>query len=335
VRLVRPRDQGGYGLDALWNDDLHHSAMVALTGRREAYYTDYLGSPQELVSGVKYGYLYQGQRYKWQKQRRGTPSFGVPRTAFVNFIQNHDQVANSARGARVHALTSPARFRAMTGLFLLAPGTPMLFQGQEFAASSPFLYFADQKPELAQAIRAGRREFLAQFPSLALPEWDDAFPDPGDRRTFERCILDHGERERHAEVWALHRDLLALRRTDAGLGAPAGLDGAVLGPRSFLLRYFGASGDDRLLVVNLGPDVQLDPAPEPLLAPPSGRLWEVRWSSEARAYGGNGTPALDTEENWRLPAESAVLLGPGAEREGRAGPPARRAVADAAWRGRR
>src|SRR5207237_6410967 len=141
TKLVRPVEQGGYGLDMLWNDDFHHSALVALTGRSEAYYTDYRGTPQEFVSMAKYGYLYQGQRYKWQKKRRGTPTFGLPPAAFVNFIQNHDQVANSLRGLRAHRLTSFGRYKAMTALLLLLPGTPMLFQGQEFAASSPFLYF--------------------------------------------------------------------------------------------------------------------------------------------------------------------------------------------------
>src|SRR5580658_6033488 len=96
--LVRPESTGGYGLDALWNDDFHHSALVALTGRNEAYYSDYLGKPQEFISAAKYGYLYQGQWYSWQHQRRGTPAFDLPPAAFVNFIQNHDQVSNSARG---------------------------------------------------------------------------------------------------------------------------------------------------------------------------------------------------------------------------------------------
>ena len=135
--LIRPPARGGYGLDGLWNDDYHHSAMVALTGRNEAYYTDYQGKPQEFISAVKYGFLFQGQRYKWQRNRRGTPAWGLPPAQFVTFIQNHDQIANSARGERVHRLASPGNLRAMTALLLLGPNTPMLFQGQEFAASSP------------------------------------------------------------------------------------------------------------------------------------------------------------------------------------------------------
>ena len=165
IRVVQPPEEGGYGVDAVWNDDFHHSAMVAATGRNEAYYTDYLGAPQEFVSALKWGYLYQGQRYKWQKKRRGTASLGLAPSTFVTFLQNHDQVANSASGERLHALTSPAKFRALTGLLLLAPGTPMLLQGQEFAASTPFLFFAHHKPELAKTVRKGRAEFLAQFAS--------------------------------------------------------------------------------------------------------------------------------------------------------------------------
>ena len=139
-RLVRPVEEGGYGLDAVWNDDYHHSALVALTGHREAYYTDYLGQPQEFVSAAKHGYLYQGQRYAWQQKNRGTPAWGLAPASFVSYLENHDQVANSLRGMRLHQLTSPGRYRALTTLTLLGPGTPMLFQGQEFASSKPFLY---------------------------------------------------------------------------------------------------------------------------------------------------------------------------------------------------
>ena len=145
VKVLRPRDRGGYGMDALWNDDFHHSAMVALSGRHQAYYSDYRGAPQEFISAAKWGYLFQGQWYKHHKQRRGTPCLDLKPQAFVTFMQNHDQIANSAAGLRCHMLTSPGRYRAMTALMLLGPGTPMLFQGQEFAASSPFYYFADHE----------------------------------------------------------------------------------------------------------------------------------------------------------------------------------------------
>jgi maltooligosyltrehalose trehalohydrolase len=318
ARMIRD-----FGLDGLWNDDFHHTAMVALTGRSEAYYSDYRGTPQEFVSSAKYGFLYQGQRYKWQRHRRGTPTFGLDPHAFVNFIQNHDQVANSARGLRAHALTSPGRLRALTALMLLLPSTPMLFMGQEFAASAPFHYFADHEPDLAEKVRRGRAEFLAQFRSIATRETRARLPDPGALETFERCKLDHAERDTHREAYELHRDLLRLRRGDAVFSAqePRALDGAVLGAQAFVLRFFGVEGDDRLLVVNFGPDLSLNPAPEPLLAPPAGKVWRAVWSSEDYAYGGTGTPALETKNNWCLPGEASVALAPADPAE--AGDPAR------------
>lgn len=311
VDLVAPCDENGCGLDGLWNDDFHHSAMVALTGRNEAYYTDYLGTPQEFVSEIKYGFLYQGQWYKWQGKRRGSPTFGVPASAFITFLQNHDQVANSFRGVRIHELTSPGRYKALTALMLLGPGTPMLFQGQEFAASSPFLYFADHDDELAGLVFTGRAEFLKQFRSLNCPEIDFTRADPANPETFVRSKLDFADRERHADVYTLHRELLRLRREDPVFAAQRAdrIDGAVLAAEAFVLRWFGGKEVDRLLVVNLGRDLHLYPAPEPLLAPPRGMRWDVLWSTEDPGYGGCGTPPLDTpEEGWRIPGHAAVAL---------------------------
>jgi maltooligosyltrehalose trehalohydrolase len=310
ARLVRPSQRGGYGLDALWNDDFHHSAMVALTGRHEAYYSDYRGRPSEFVAAAKYGFLYQGQRYLWQKKPRGTPALDLPAESFVVFLQNHDQIANSMAGLRLHALTSPGRSRAMTAFLLLMPGIPMLFQGQEFAASNPFLYFADHKVELDRAVRKGRREFLGQFPSMASAEAGDRLADPGDVETFRRSVLDPAERQAHAAALALHRDLLALRSDDPVLARrPGNIDGAVLGVRAWLLRFF-AEDADRLLIVNLGADLTLRPAPEPLLAPLEGQAWQILWSSEAPVYGGVGTPPLYRGGYLRIAAESALVLMP-------------------------
>jgi maltooligosyltrehalose trehalohydrolase len=315
ARLVRPQVVGGYGLDGLWNDDFHHAAQVALTGRNEAYYTDYLGSPQELISTAKHGYLYQGQRYEWQKKRRGSSTRGIPPYAFVNYIENHDQVANSSTGERLWRLTTPGRHRAMTAYLLLGPWTPLLFQGQEWSSTAPFLFFADHNPELRPLVRKGRAEFLAQFRRCATAETRDQLRDPGAPETLAACRLDWSETARapHQQSLALHRDLLVLRRTDPVLSAQGehgvALDGAVLGPECFLLRHSTAQGDDRLLVVNLGRDLLLRPAPEPLLAPPDGQRWAVAWSSESARYGGGGTPPVDSDdEGWRILAHAAVLL---------------------------
>jgi maltooligosyltrehalose trehalohydrolase len=312
AQLVRQPDRGGYGLDGVWNDDFHHSARVALSGHNQAYYMDYLGNPQEFIAAVKWGYLYQGQRYSWQKKRRGTPALDLAPAHFVTFLENHDQVANSGKGLRPHQLSSPGRHRALTALLLLAPGTPMLFQGQEFAASSPFLFFADHKPELARLVSRGRAEFLKQFPSLAQPETQASLAEPADIKTFERCKLDFSEREKHAPAYVMHRDLLRLRKQDPVFRAQRqrGVDGAVLASQAFVLRFFAEDGLDRLLIVNLGRDLHFEPAPEPLLAPPEGRSWKLAWSSEDLRYGGGGTPPVQVDGGWHIPGEAAVVLTP-------------------------
>jgi maltooligosyltrehalose trehalohydrolase len=311
TRLLKPLRDGGYGLDALWNDDFHHSAVVALTGGADAYYSDYRGSPQELLSAVKYGYLFQGQWYEWQNARRGHSTLGLPRASMINFIENHDQVANSARGQRLHQISAPGQYRAVTALMLMSPGTPMLFQGQEFGASSPFLYFADHKPDLAGKVREGREEFLAQWRTLRSPEMQRVFADPGSVETFARSRLDHSEASRHSEIYQLHCDLLRLRKEDPVISRQGqdGMDGAVLSQDCFVVRFFNREmSTDRLLVVNLGVELEFRPSPEPLLGPPEGMAWRTLWSSEDPQYGGNGTAALDSDNNWRIPGYAAVLL---------------------------
>ncbi len=310
VRLLLPRDRGGYALDALWNDDFHHAARVAATGRSEAYMSDYRGTAQELVSAAKYAFLYQGQRFAWQDRPRGTPTLGLPPRSFVNYLQNHDQVANTPGGRRLHQLTSPGRARALAALLLLGPETPLLFMGEEFAASSPFHYFADHTPELAARVREGRREFVSQFAGNTAPGAELILPDPAAHATFVASRLDPAERERdgHATTVALYRDLLRLRRE-----RPAGatLDGAVLGLEVLALRWFGPDGDDRLLIVNLGPDLVRPALAEPLLAPPPDHPWHVHWASEHPRYGGAGQAEVLGPEGWRLAAHAAVLLRPG------------------------
>ena len=312
--LLRSRESGGQGLDAAWNDDFHHSALVALTGHADAYFSDHRGSAQELLSAMKHGYLFQGQRYAWHGKRRGAPAFGIPPERFVVFLENHDQVANSGRGERIHRRVSPGRLRAMRALLMLGPCTPMLFQGEEYGSSSRFTYFAHHEGELARLVRTGRAEFMAQFPAWKTEEVRAALlDDPALLSTFELCKLDADERERDSEFGPFFRDLFALRRGDATVRDQAahGMDGAVLAPAAFVLRLFGPPGaGDRLLVVNLGPDCTLVPAPEPLLAPPLGCRWALLWSSDDSRYGGDGGESDETNEGWRLRGESTVLLGP-------------------------
>jgi maltooligosyltrehalose trehalohydrolase len=289
-----------------------------MTGRREAYFTDYRGTPQELISALRWGYLYQGQYYVWQEQRRGSPALDLPASSFVTFIENHDQLANSSFGQRVHNLTSPGRYRAMTALFLLSPPTPMLFQGQEYGLPKRFQYFADFDGELGKNVREGRLEFLAQFKNLASQEAQEAVADPCDIATFEQCKLTADDRNTEAPSYLLHRDLLRLRTTDPVFRQQRNdrVFGAVLGPESFLIRFFGEDGDDRLLIVNLERDFELKPAPEPLLAPPEGALWEMLWSSDDPAYGGSGVLAFDGIQNVRISGQAALALKAVQEKDG-------------------
>ncbi len=313
AKMARSSREGGDDLDGMWNDDFHHSAVVALTGRNEAYFADYRGTPQEFISTAKYGFLYQGQARSWRKALRGTPTFGISPEVFVCFLENHDQIANTGPGQRLRFQTSPGRYRAMTALLLLGPWTPLLFQGQEFGASSPFLFFADiGDASVRDAIRKGRAEWLAPFLSLTEDQARRTLPAPDDPEVFASCKLNFSERKNNRELYDLHIDLLKLRREDSRLRqqSSGGIDGAVLGPAHFVLRYFSKENDDRLLMVNFAESQILKPASEPLLAPPSGYRWETLWASDSPRYGGTAAVAIASEEQWLLPAESTVVLKP-------------------------
>ena len=313
AELQTSRPEAGDGLDAMWNDDFHHSAIVALTGQNVGYFSDYSGKPQEFISAAKYGFLYQGQALSWRKGLRGTPTFGLPAEAFVCFIENHDQIANTGPGDRPRFRTSPGRYRAITALLLLGPWTPLLFQGQEFGASSPFLFFADVgDAAVRDATRKGRAELLAPFLSLTEKETLRKLPAPDTPEAFSRCQLDFSEREKNRDLYNLHIDLLKLRREDSRfrLQGSGGIDGAVVGSASLVLRYFSEAKDDRLLLVNLGERQILHPASEPLLAPPCNCKWEMLWTSDSKRYGGADTVATANPEQWFLPTESVVTLRP-------------------------
>lgn len=312
-KLVAPIQEKGYGLNSLWNDDFHHSAKVALTGRTGAYFTDYKGEPQEFISSVKFGFLFQGQWYRWQKKRRGNSALDLKPNAFVHYLQSHDQIANGGRGMRIHQLANPASLRALTALLLLGPQTPMLFQGQEFGASSPFLYFAANNPDLVDAVAAGRNEFLHQFPTLATPAMQPYLPRPDDISAFKQSKLIFEEREKNSEIYQLHKSLLKIRRENSVINGTdfSHIDGAVIAPSAFVLRYFSSSANnDRLLIINLGRDLLLSPIPEPLLAPHDDHDWTLDWSSELPQYGGHGACEISTQDEWLMPGLSAALLRP-------------------------
>lgn len=265
------------------------------------------------MASIKYGFLFQGQWYKWQKQRRGSASLDLPAMRFVHYLQSHDQIANGGRGKRIHQLSNPSLLRALTGLLLLGPQTPMLFQGQEFGASAPFLYFADNNIDMVDVVAKGRNEFLHQFLPLATPAMQPYLHRPENIATFKQCKLNLDERQINADIYQLHKELLHLRRSDPVLSGQElnHIDGAVISSSIFLIRFFSSvSNNDRLLIVNLGRDFQLSPAPEPLLAPHENHDWALGWSSEYPQYGGHGACEISTQEDWLMPGFSAALLKP-------------------------
>ncbi len=318
VRHVEKIDRGGFGLDGLWNDDFHHSCRVAATGHAEYYYADFAGTAQELISATRFGYLFQGQYSHESKRWRGTPAWNVAGWRFITFLQNHDQVANSAHGSRLPELTSPGVYRALTTLWLLSPGTPMFFMGQEFGTRTPFRYFADHDVEVANLVRDGRWEALRRFPRIAGGNGRQiALPDPADRTTFEACKLDWSSCIDDTPDVQLHRDLIQLRSDDPTFchQDKRMIQGAVINQDCFILRWHNprneASLDDRLLLVNLSRDLHWRTSAEPLVAPPLRTHWQIMFSSEDPQYGGSGTALLNTA-NWHIPGHAAVLMKPAA-----------------------
>jgi maltooligosyltrehalose trehalohydrolase len=200
----------------------------------------------------------------------------------------------------------------MTTLLLLGPWTPMLFQGQEFGSTRPFLYFADHAGDLSHKVREGRSAFLRQFLTIAAEDMRDQLDDCGARETFLRCKLDPAERRENARTLALHRDLLELRRSDPVLSRQGehGLDGAVVGPEALALRWFAPDGLDRLLLLNLGADLRAGSLAEPLIAPPPDHAWTIGLSSESPRYCGRGTPEPFSDGGVNVIGHAAMLLVP-------------------------
>jgi maltooligosyltrehalose trehalohydrolase len=292
--LVDPIERGGWGLDGVWADDFHHVARRLAAGDNEGYYRDFEGTTGELARTLADGWLFQGERSVHLEGPRGTSPSGLPLVRFVICLQNHDQIGNRAFGERLHHQIAPEVFRALTAVLLLAPETPLLFMGQEWAASSPFLYFTDHHEELGRLVRQGRREEFRDFRAFADPALRERIPDPQDAGTFVRSRLDWDERLHppHSQTVAMHRDLLALRRTvspvevsgmvDAGRIEAIDRDGVVL-------RRHTVDGGEVLLIARLrgaGRLVVSDPTG------PDG--WRVVIDTDAPAYASDGqSPLID------------------------------------------
>ena len=255
--------------DAQWNDDAHHVLHVLLTGETEGYYRAYAEAPAEaLARSLAEGFVYQGEPFPLRDGApRGGPSAGLPPTAFVNFVQNHDQIGNRALGERLITLADPKALRAATALILLAPQIPMTFMGEEVGSRSPFLYFTDHNEELAEAVREGRRSEFSHFAAFADPDARAAIPDPNDASTFEASRPEPGPDA--AEWRRLYRDLLQIRARDLvpRLRGARSHGARALSPAAVKASWTLGDGARWTLALNLGSEaVEIPDAPERVAA---------------------------------------------------------------------
>jgi maltooligosyltrehalose trehalohydrolase len=242
------------GMHAVWADDFHHQLRVTLTGEQDGYYAAYRPGVPDLAETIRQGWLYRGELYRPTGKPRGTDAADLPAEAFVYCIQNHDQVGNRATGDRLSHGASTDAYCAASALLLMLPMTPLLFMGQEWAASSPFAFFTDHDEELGPKVSEGRRAEFRHFGAFADPATCAQIPDPQAIETFLRSKLRWEERSEgdHLRVLTLYRKLLELRRTDPVLRAAGreALEVTAHGPVLAVRRWSGEG--DRLLLVNLG-----------------------------------------------------------------------------------
>jgi maltooligosyltrehalose trehalohydrolase len=290
VRYLHPCEARGFR--AQWNDDMHHALHVVATHECDGYYADYLPQPARYVARcLTDGFAYQGETSKYRDgRRRGEPSASLPPIAFVNFLQNHDQVGNRAFGERITSMLPTGIVQALTAILLLAPQPPLLFMGQEFAAATPFQFFCDFRPELAAAVVTGRRMEFARFARFASAVEREKIPDPNDPATFARSRLDWSEPERpaHAAWLEYHSELLSIRRREIAPLLPQIPGGSAqaewLGDAAFIVRWSCDHGARLSLVANLSETTVVAPLPR-------GRL--------LHAVPGTGiAAAADTLEPW-------------------------------------
>jgi len=276
----------GLGFDAVWADDFHHAVHVTLTREQDGYYAGYAPGVETIAHAIMRGWIYEGQPFPTSEQPRGKPAPMLPAEAFVYCVQNHDQIGNRALGDRLAALTSPEAERSAALLMLFLPMTPLLFQGQEWSASTPFLFFTDHEPGLGAQITRGRREELGRFKSFR--DHPEAIPDPQSPATFARSTLDWEERTRaeHAQTLAMYRAAISLRRRDPVLSA-AGRDALTADVFGSVLVVRRSHGTNiRLLVANF--------SDQPATAPTRG----------------SQLVATSTFEFPNLPAWSAAIVTP-------------------------
>ncbi len=313
---VTPASAGGWGFDATWSDDFHHQVRRSTTADTDPYFQAFSGSTRDLATTIRRGWFYSGHSSSFRGQLHESEPAGVPPQQIVVCLQNHDQVGNLASGERLNQSVDPAVFRALTALLLFIPETPLVFMGQEWAASSPFLYFTDHEPALGALVTDGRRAELSnKFSAFADPATREHIPDPQADTTFHASKLDWHERARqpHAGIERLHRALIALRSQDSAFRIKpdespievAALDADTIG----LLRA-PATGSELLLIVRLRGSGVVDAGAWDAIPP--GAEWRIDLTTEAPEFAETPQPPSIERASPRLtlhfPGPAAVIL---------------------------
>lgn len=298
VKHLRPSQLGGFGLDCHWLDDFHHALHALLTGEADGYYEDF-GSLAHLAKAYGEGFVYAGQHSRFRRRRHGSPSRDIVPGRFIAFAQNHDQIGNRLQGERLSRLTSLAGLKLAAAAVILAPFTPLLFMGEEYGETAPFLYFVSHgDPDLIEAVRRGRAQEFAAF------GWQAEPPDPQSPETFihSRPHAALAQQDQHQALWRYYQELIKLRRemldsVDLGGYFP---EVAVNQEQAVLSLQYSRS--DQHCCVFLG----FSHRPEGIALPPGSGVWRLRLNAAETCWAGPGSTTLPET----LDAESALTLPP-------------------------
>ena len=313
ARMIRPEGEGGWGLDGVWADDFHHKVRVALAGDNEGYYRDYTGSMSNLAKTLNQGWHFTGQYSTYLQEHRGTDPTGIPPRRFVFCIQNHDQIGNRALGERLHHQIELAAYRAASVLLLCAPATPLLFMGQEWAATTPFLYFTDHPDELGKLVTEGRRNEFRHFSGFSDAAARERIPDPQDETTFLASHLDWSEslNEPHASTLRLYQRLLALRRQEPAVRCER-FAAFALTESTLLLRQDAEEGPSLVAVIQMNGSSEVRLGDHECLMGLDVSLSQLLFTTEDRPFAPDSQPPRlefqAGELNIRFARPSAILL---------------------------
>jgi maltooligosyltrehalose trehalohydrolase len=313
AHMLRSESDGGWGLDGVWADDFHHKVRVALAGDNEGYYRDFTGSMPNLARTLNRGWHFTGQYSTYLQGHRGTDPAGIPPRRFVFCIQNHDQIGNRALGERLHHQIDLAAYRAASVLLLCAPATPLLFMGQEWAATTPFLYFTEHPEPLGTLVTEGRRNEFRHFSAFSDAAARQGIPDPQDVSTFLASRLEWSEslHEPHASTLRLYRRLLALRRQEPALRADT-CAAFALTETTLLLRRDAAEGPSLVAIIQMNGSSDIRLAHHDAVAGLDLSSWQLLFTTEDRPFAPDPRPPAIERHGRQLTITftrpSAVLL---------------------------